>query len=309
LWTEKNNRVDLPQDFILTIQNTYGRAGDRFLNSLPDFINEAASRWNLTGLQAVPNLSYNFVAFAKDGDRQVVLKIGVPCRELTSEITALRLFDGRGTARLLVADEPRGMFLLERLQPGRMLADFDDDEQAVHIAADVMLALWRAAPSGRNLIQLSDWFKGFKQLRDRFAGGTGPFNEELVGRAEGLVQELFAEDYAPMLIHGDLHHFNILTSGPGWLAIDPKGVIGPAAYEVGPLLLNPWKDLGDGTAILHMTQRRIAILSERLGFERERIRAWGLAHAVLSAWWSLEDNAGWEYAMNFAGLLARLGLN
>jgi streptomycin 6-kinase len=283
--------VNLPQDVIATIQNTFGDRGCRFLNSLPDFIDEASRRWNITNIQAVPNLSYNFVASAKIWDQEVVLKIGVPGRELTSEMTALRLFNGGGSARFLEMDEAQGILLLERLRPGQMLVALEDDEQATHIAADVMLALWHPAPSNNALIQLSDWFKGLKRLRTRFDGGTGPLNKKMVERAEGVAREFFAEDYAPMLIHGDLHHFNILASGQGWQAIDPKGVIGPAAYEVGPLLVNPWKNLGKEGEILRLTERRIAILSERLGFERERVRDWGLAHAVLSAWWSLEDNA------------------
>ncbi len=229
----------------MTIQNTYGRQGDKFLDALPETINEAARRWNFTEPQAVPNLSYNFVAFAKQGGREVVLKIGVPNRELTSEMTALRLFNGRGAVRLLEADEEQGMLLLERLRPGEMLAALEDDEQATQIAAGVMLDLWQPAPSNGALIQLSDWFRGFERLRARFNGDTGPLDKELVRKAEGAVKEFFAEDYAPMLIHGDLHHFNILSSERGWLAIDPKGVIGPAAYEVGPLLMNPWSNLSD----------------------------------------------------------------
>ncbi len=296
----------LPQDFTATIQNTFGRDGFRFLNSLPDLINEASRRWDITEIRVVTNLSYNFVAFAKHWDQDVVLKIGVPNKELISEIAALSLFDGRGSVRLLEADENHGMFLLERLHPGEMLATLKDDEQATNLAADVMLSLWQPAPANNALIRLSDWFKGFGKLRARYEGNTGPLDKGLVDRAEGAVREFFSEDYVPMLIHGDLHHFNILSSARGWLAIDPKGVIGPAAYEVGPLLINPWGELIDNMDTVRVTERRIAILSERLGFETERIRLWGLAHAVLSACWSLDANEAWEYAMDCASLLARI---
>ena len=105
------------------------------------------------------------------------------------------------------------------------------------------------------------------------------------------------------------HHFNILSSERGWLIIDPKGVIGPACYEVGPLLMNPWGDLSSGKDYRRLTKRRIDILHEHLGFERERIREWGLAHAVLSAWWGIEDNTGWEYSLAFAEMIAGLDLN
>jgi streptomycin 6-kinase len=137
-----------------------------------------------------------------------------------------------------------------------------------------------------------------------FDGGTGPLNEKLVERVEKSVGEFFAENHSPVLMHGDFHHYNILSSERGWLIIDPKGVIGPACYEVGPLLMNPWGELLNGNNHRLMTRRRIDILHEHLGFERERIHEWGLAHAVLSAWWSIEDNTGWEYAVAFSEMIA-----
>jgi hypothetical protein len=94
-----------------------------------------------------------------------------------------------------------------------------------------------------------------KGLRLRFSGGTGPFPERSVEIIEGLVRELFSEDRPSVLLHGDFHHFNILLSERGWLVIDPKGVAGPAEYEVGPLLLNPWGEMPDETEAIRRTQR------------------------------------------------------
>ena len=318
--------MKLPPDFIHTIENTYGEDGKQLIANLPVLVDEASQRWDLTDVRLVPNLSYNFVAFALSAaqrSRSVVLKIGVPNRELTSEMAALRLFNGDGACRLIDYDEEKGFLLLERLQPGVMLSTLEDDAQATHIAADLMFKIWRPlesdslmsqehtlsgtrAPALQNFIKLSDWFDGLKSLRVMFNGGTGPLNSKLVERVENSVKDFFAEKHKPVLMHGDFHHSNILSSERGWLVIDPKGVIGPAAYEVGPLLMNPWGDLLNGNNYRLMTGRRIDILHERLGFERERIREWGLAHAILSAWWGIEDNTGWEYAMSFAEILADL---
>jgi streptomycin 6-kinase len=166
----------------------------------------------------------------------------------------------------------------------------------------------RQAVGLQSFIQLSDWFDGLKTLRARFNGGAGPLNEKLVQRVERSAKEFFAENHRPVLMHGDFHHFNILSSERGWLIIDPKGVIGPAGYEVGPLLINPWGDLLSNKDYRQLTRRRIDILHERLGFERQRILAWGLAHAVLSAWWGIEESTGWEYSLAFAEMIAELDL-
>ncbi len=298
--------MNLPPQFIHNIEGGFGEAGKQFLADLLASIDEASRRWGLNDVRPVPTLSYNFVAFAKRGDEQVALKMGVPNDELKSEMAALRLFNGEGACRLIDYDEEKYWMLLERLQPGVMLLDLEDDEEATHIAAEAMQRIWRPAPNDDVFIRLSDWFDGLKNLRPMFNGGTGPFNEKLVERVEGSVKDFFFENHKPVLMHGDFHHYNILSSERGWLVIDPKGVIGPACYEVGPFLLNPWGDLLKIDNHRRMTERRLDILHEHLGFERERIHAWGLAHAVLSAWWSIESHSEWRYAATFAEVIANL---
>jgi streptomycin 6-kinase len=324
--------LKLPPEFISNIQGVFGEEGDAFLKALPDLIAEASSRWGLIDVQPVSNLSYNFVALAKrasatshSAQGDVVLKMGVPNDEIRSEIAALHLFNGEGACKLLDYDEERCWMLLEKLKPGVMLATMEDDEEATRIAAEVMKKIWRGLPlrglrdtsSATNaqdysttvdkskFIQLTDWFDGLKELRKLYNGGTGPLNEKLVARVERSTKDFFAENHKPVLMHGDFHHYNILSSERGWLVIDPKGVIGPAGYEVGPLMINPWGSLADGVS-RQLIERRIDILHEHLGFERERILEWSLAHAVLSAWWGIEDNTGWEYALGFAKLIADL---
>ena len=313
--------MNLPADFVSTITKTFGAEGEQFLASLPALIKEASVRWGLTDVQAVPNLSYNFVACATlpsplaplpSGEGNVVLKIGVPRDELTSEMAALKVFNGNGACQLIDCDEEKGFLLLERLHPGRMLAQLDDDEEATRIAAEVMKRIWRrvgarhVVPLHQSFIQLSDWFDGLKRLREMFTGGTGPLDEKLVARVERSTKDFFAENQNPVLMHGDLHHFNILSSARGWLVIDPKGVIGPACYEVGPYMMNPWGELPRGVNFKVRMKKRIDILHEHLGFERERIVEWSLAHAILSAWWGIEDNTGWKYSMVCAELFAGL---
>jgi len=300
--------LNLPNEFVANIEGVFGDAGRQFLANIPTLIDRASQRWGLTDVQPSSNLSYNFVAFAKRGDEQVVLKMGVPNGDMESEIAALRLFGGEGACKLIDYDEEKSWMLLERLKPGVMLSTLENDEEATNIAADVMQKIWRPAPEDDVFIRLADWFDGLKELRLIFNGGTGPLNEKLVERVEGLVKDFLVENHKPVLMHGDFHHFNILSSERGWLVIDPKGVIGPACYEVGPLLINPWGDLVSEKDYRGITKRRIDILHERLGFERERIHEWGLAHAILSAWWSIEDHGDWHYALEFAEMIADLDI-
>lgn len=305
------DELNLSHDFINNIKNSFEGDGVRFLANLPRLIGEACELWDLGDVQPVPNLSYNFVAFAKRGQDDVILKLGVPTPELNSEMAALKLFNADGACRLLESDEERGFLLLERLKPGRMLANLADDDERTHIAVDVMQNLiYRRSgitpPLQGNFIQLSDWFAALKKIRPKFDGGTGPFPKEIFERVESFLPELFA-DKDIKLIHGDFNHFNILLSERGWLAIDPKGVIGPARYEIGPLMINPWNSLSDGVNFRAQTKRRMSILSERLGWDQASILMWSTAHAVLSAWWDMrEDGSGGEYPLWCAEMFSEI---
>ena len=302
----------LPADFVRNIEHSYPEEGKAWLLALPSLLDEAARRWGLT-LGEPFLLSFNYVCAAKSADSaDVVLKVGIPEPELTSEIEALRLYDGRGAVRLIDSDAEKGLLLEERLRPGTMLHEGPDDDRATEIAAGVMRSLWRPVPQPNRFIRLEDWFGAFKELRQRFGGGTGPLPQKIFETAEGLAADFLAEDEPPVVLHGDFHHYNLLKSGNDWKVIDPKGVIGPRGYEAGPLLINPWNDPSTGSGLhvpdaKQISERRFAILSEQLGMERSRIRDWGIAHAVLSACWSLDEQGrGGEHAIHCAELFAQI---
>ena len=236
--------------------------------------------------------------------RDVIVKIGVPNPELSSEIRALRWYGGGAAVELLDADEQQGLLLFERLRPGSTLSCVEDDARATVIAAQTMSDLWRPLPVDQQFSTASDWASGLRRLRQHFGGGTGPFDPRIVQTAEALFGELLASSDSPVLVHGDLQHFNILsaTRRP-WVAIDPKGLAAEPAYEVGALLRNPSPDryLDPG-----VQGRRIDLLADELGFDKRRIAGWAAAQAVLSAWWSYEDaRSGWEPAMRCAEMLLR----
>ncbi len=279
--------INLPTTFVKNVTQAFAPQGEKWLTDLPILLAEASHRWDLTPGKPFL-LSYNYVCAVTRADgTPAVLKLGVPNIELTSEINTLQVYAGQGTCRLLEAEPELGMLLLERLQPGTMLATLTDDDRATEIAAEVMRDIQRPVPEGNGFLSLRGWFDELKNLRPHFGGGTGPFPEKTVEIVEGLLGGLFAEDSPQVLLHGDFHHYNILLSERGWLVIDPKGVAGPAEYEVGPLLMNPWGKMPDETEAIRRTQRRIAILSERLGFDRQRLWRWAVCHSLLSAWWDM----------------------
>jgi streptomycin 6-kinase len=286
----------------------YGERGRTWLDALPEMLEEFAQRWSLI-LHPPFELSYNYVAPAVRTDgSEAVLKLGYPHRELLSEMHALQIFNGQGIVQLLEADFERQVFLLERIRPGVELVTLNDDDERTQVIARVMQQLWKLVKEDRPLLTVENWTSGLKKLRPHFNGTTGPFPEILVDAADHIFAEFVPSQGEQVLLHGDLHHWNIISATrQPWLALDPKGVIGEREYDVGALLRNPWGELHRIQDIKKIQARRIDILAEVLGFDRQRMLGWGMAQAVLSAWWSVEDHGdGWLGTMRVAEVLFEL---
>ncbi|MEO6398864.1 MAG: aminoglycoside phosphotransferase family protein [Tepidiformaceae bacterium] len=296
----------IPTNFAQSMREVYGEAGVDWLGRLPEIVRQCAERWSLTVAAPFDPLSYNWVAPATGSDgTPLVLKVGFPCREQRNEIEALRVYSGRGIAKLVDFDSEQGAMLLERLLPGVMLETVEDDAYATAIAANVMRTLWQPAPAHHTLPTVADWGKGFERLHTALGDGSGPFPADMLAEAEEAFAALLATSAAPVVLHGDLHHFNILSAErKPWLAIDPKGVVGEPAYEVGAFLRNPWPKLLSEVNPRAIVARRLDIFSVELGIDRQRLCGWAFAQAVLSAWWTWEDHGQVpEHSMAFAELL------
>jgi hypothetical protein len=90
---------------------------------------------------------------------------------------------------------------------------------------------------------------------------------------------------------GDLHQGNVLRAGrEPWLAIDPKGVVGPPVCETGPLLINVLPPPGDLAETRRVLFRRTSQLAEELGIDLQQLRLWGAVRAVLASFWTLEEH-------------------
>lgn len=218
----------------------------------------------------------------------------------------LHAFDGNGVAR--VYEHVPGAVLLERLRPGNSLAEMalkGRDTEATDILAGVIQQM---SMSGRETsgawtksATVWDWAKAFERY---IASGDDHVPRQLIESAHGLYSSLCASQDEPRLLHGDLQHYNVLfDSERGWLAIDPKGVVGEVEYEVGAILRNPIErpELFTSHAAIG---RRIKQLTEKLSLDYERVLAWGFAQAVLSAIWDIEDGFPLD-AMNPALQLAK----
>jgi streptomycin 6-kinase len=129
----------------------------------------------------------------------------------------------------------------------------------------------------------------------------------LLDRGESIFREMVASQGRLYLLHGDLHHDNILSdTRHGWVVIDPKGVIGESAFETAASIRNPM-DFFPFQADPMFMSRRVDIFAERLSMDRKRILSWFATQQVLSTCWQVEDGEP-EEAVARGVYLAEAGL-
>ena len=191
-------------------------------------------------------------------------------------------YAGEGAARVLAHDD--WVLLLERAIGERSLgtmAQGGQDDEATTILCQVAAGLHapRSQPPPASLVPLPTWFR---QLEPAAAAHGGAFVKAAVA-----ARELLGSSRDVVVLHGDYHHGNVLDAGErGWLAIDPKGLIGERGFEYANLFRNP--DAESALSPARM-RRRAAIVAELAGLDRTRLLKWVLAYAGLGAAWSYDS--------------------
>lgn len=203
----------------------------------------------------------------------------------------LEYWNGDGAARLLARSDNGEAMLIERATGTRSLAALArsgaaGDDEATAILCDAIAGLQKPrgpAPSG--LIPLETWFRDLFPMAQQRGG--------ILARSAAAASELLPAQREIVPLHADLHHDNVLDFGAkGWLAIDPKPVIGDRAFDYAILFCDP--DLADPqppVAILPgRFERRLEIVLAKSGLERGHLLKWILAWCGLSAAWFLGDD-------------------
>ena len=201
---------------------------------------------------------------------------------------------GDGAAKVLAHDEEA--LLIERADGpstlAAMVADGRDDE-ATRILCDVARRLHHPRATPRpDLVPLARWFAALVPAA-RTHGG-------LLAKADAAAQALLAAPRDVVVLHGDIHHGNVLDGGErGWLAIDPKGLSGERTFDFVNILRNP-----DAATALAPGRfdRQVTLLADAASLDRRRLLQWTLAFAGLSAAWHLADGTCADLDLAVAGL-------
>lgn len=279
------------QRFIQRVIRVHGDKGTAWVKSLPETVRFCEKRWQFKVLQPF-GLSYNFVVpvILEDGSH-AVLKLCIPGKDCLNEINALRYYEDKdtGMCRLIDSVKEAGILLLERLVPGYHLGSVKNDEEAVRIAASIILKMKQKKGYHQFSFPSVEGFDAeLIKIRDHQWNGSSPFSEKLLSRVRAILHDLLSSQKNTYLLHGDLHHENILAADGGWKLVDPKGITGETEYEIIPFVINNLPDQNMKEAI----DDRIRKFGAEMDINIERAYAWGLCHSLLATWWNIEDNLG-----------------
>jgi streptomycin 6-kinase len=280
----------LPKGFVENTISLCGARGEEWLNELPNIIRTLETKWSIEAGKHFRNLSYNYVANAilPDG-KSAVLKIALPLEdvEIFGEAAYLRAIDGRGAAKLFEFDEERQAMLLERIVPGANLKSVcrKDQAAAIEIAISVLKRILRPVPQDIDpFVKLDDWFHGLERA------ASTKFPPDYAERALQFYSELSADKKNTFMLHGDIHHSNILSATrEPFLVIDPKGMIGHVGYDIG-VFLNEHHDLLEwNTRLEGKLDRAVAQFAAAFELEETVIRKCAFCQMVVSWWWVFDE--------------------
>ena len=282
--------LTIPAALQKNVTDEWGADGAAWLKRLPELLMQCQQLWDIEVQPSPFELSHNYVTTVKlQSGSKAILKVGYPQTELFNEIKVLRLLQGNYTAQLLQSDEDIGALLLEKIEPGTVLTTIqrNDDEKATLIATQVLGKLPIPVPGGMKFPTVGDWGKAFQRVREIKGNPLSPI---VLDKAERLLAELEASKDNRMLLHGDLHHDNILLDEQrGWLSIDPKGVVGDPLFNAARFLNNPRPRLIAMDNARKVIERRLELISSAFEADISRLAAWAFVDCILSACWWIES--------------------
>ncbi|HZE41636.1 MAG TPA: aminoglycoside phosphotransferase family protein [Stackebrandtia sp.] len=286
-----------------------------WLAELPTMIRHVRDAFGLKLFPPMDGGYCSWVAPAETPDgAHVVVKITWPHREMYGEADALRAWRDHGAVEVVDADPMRHALILRRCEPGLPLdASPLPALQRLEIACAALRRLWDIDASAldatfETAFDITNWWAD--EADERAARIAHPFDGGLIAEGIDHLRTLPSTASRGVLLHGDYNPGNLLSDADGrWTVIDPKPMIGDPAFDPWPLVrqIDDPFDHADTAAVL---RDRLRFLADQLDLDADRIRAWGIGHAVSSVLFDLDggDPAEAEAFMREADILARLRL-
>ncbi|WP_406456567.1 aminoglycoside phosphotransferase family protein [Streptomyces sp. NBC_01622] len=279
--------IDIPAGLAASQERFNGEAGRAFVAALPYRTADFMSRWSLRldGPSRHGMCALVLPVLRADNTR-AALKLQYLDEETAGEPIALRTWAGEGAVKLLKHDTETGTLLLQRLDATRALTHEPDTRAATLVIARLLARLTTVSAPPELHRRLGEVAAAMlERTPAALPRIPDPSDRRLIEDCAAAVREVATEP-GDRLLHWDLHHDNVLGVGDGdrgpWLAIDPKPLAGDPGFELFPALDNRF----DPDEI----RWRFDAMTDVIGVDRARARAWTLGRVLQNTLWSLESD-------------------
>lgn len=240
--------------------------------------------WGLSCAELIVSTKSSTLYKVRYDDHHAVLKVFTALGKQFESQSMRFLHGAQGRGSIKILQSSADALLLEHASSAKLsdLVKAGENKEATHIICDTLDQLHSETNRWNGLANLEEHFKSlFERAKHH---GAGP----VFKRAAAIATELITSEQNKFVLHGDVHHTNILKSADrGWLAIDPQPLFGERTYDVANTFFNP----DDCPEIVESADRMLEmaeIYSQRLKVDRMRILKFAYAHGGLSMSWQLD---------------------
>lgn len=285
------NELKLSGSFREKIKSVFPN-GESWLQQLPDLFNRCAQQWQLSDFKIPSGLSYNFICFAESATYgPVALKIGVPHEDIYIQMDSIACFNEKYVCRLYAADKAYCAVLLERIIPGNDLTSVQSLKERAEIAAPLIKHIPVDRFNTSRFPTYGGWLNtAFGKVKNARAGQHDLL--QLVDKAALMFRSLPSDNTEQRMLHGDLHHFNILFDQQHntWKAIDTHGVIGYFALEAARFIGNQMGMEKNGHDARNALLSLSGVFAKALNVPPDKIMTCAFIDTILSTCWTTEES-------------------
>lgn len=268
-------------------------------------IEDYAARKDLADLRPIASYSSSMVFLCTSSRHgPAVLKAAFATRQAETEVGALAAFSSKPVCRLYDYDPEVSILLIEQIQPGQALRDVPDENKRLEVFASLHRTL-HGSPTGETAASIpagsssacspgdfptySGWVERIAAYMEEHAD-LHPVLAAGMTRARELCRSLQGSYSRPAILHGDLHHDNILLGeSGGYTIIDPKGVIGDPVFDIPRFIINEFRDDKPEEEAVARIGSILAKLSTLLGISVRDLSRLTYIESMMASCWHVED--------------------
>jgi len=231
--------LELPESFKIKTINRYGKLGQEWLDNIDNIIDQYTKQFELENIELAEKSNVNLVVFATSRQfGEVVMKLCSPTS--TREINIMQQYSENYVPKCYYSNLDERIMILERLSPGYSLRHLENLEDRIKVFSDLSNHLFIPANGTENFLTFEEIFEKRMQY---LSENKHLFSDILwmFDIAQNLYEKIQNMNLPKYILHGDLHHKNILKARENWKAIDPHGIIGERVFETSQFIRSELK--------------------------------------------------------------------